>query len=477
MAGANRYGSMMRLRHRLGRLGMAALGSMLLGTIPLSTATRAQAPSPQLAAAQAAFEGLPEAERKAIQTDLIWVGLLNSAATGGYGPLTFRAINQAKGGKGQADGMLSPRERQALNEAARVARDAVGFKLITDARTGVRIGVPDKLLPKYEVTPAGSSRWQSADGRITLDATATPANEPLEAVFEKATAVNPNNPSRKITYKLLRPDFFVVSGETPTGKFYRRLALGPQGLRGFSIGYDKALASTVDRLVIAVASSFEPFPTGAAPVSGPAVASVARPVQTLPPRPSERYGVALAVAETLALTASSGLDGCKSVDVAGKPARLRGKVAGDRLALLEITGGVAMPRMRGEPLGDHEPLLLLAFGEEAGTRNAVALPGTATGTGDALAALAPLQPGQAGAPAFDRQGRLVGIVAANPSDKVLIAGIAPQRSYGLVAGKPLADALAAAGVPAAGAPSGGDLSTGALVQKLRPAVLPVVCRL
>ena len=69
-------------------------------------------------------------------------------------------------------------------------------------------------------------------------------------------------PGRKITYKLLRPDFFVVTGETATGRFYRRLAAGPDGLRGFSIGYDKALAADLDRLVIAIAASFEPFPTG-----------------------------------------------------------------------------------------------------------------------------------------------------------------------------------------------------------------------
>ena len=54
----------------------------------------------------------------------------------------------------------------------------------------------------------------------------TPQGETLEAVYEKATAPTPNYPGRKITYKLLRPDFFVVTGETPTGKFYRRLAAG-----------------------------------------------------------------------------------------------------------------------------------------------------------------------------------------------------------------------------------------------------------
>ena len=42
----------------------------------------APAPNPQLAAAQASFESLPETERKAIQTDLIWTGHFNGAASG-----------------------------------------------------------------------------------------------------------------------------------------------------------------------------------------------------------------------------------------------------------------------------------------------------------------------------------------------------------------------------------------------------------
>ncbi|MFN3673826.1 MAG: hypothetical protein ACK4VM_18130, partial [Bosea sp. (in: a-proteobacteria)] len=63
---------MLRLRRWVVALGLGLLGPAAL----------AQAPNSQIAAAQAVFESLPEAERKAIQTDLIWVGLLNSAASG-----------------------------------------------------------------------------------------------------------------------------------------------------------------------------------------------------------------------------------------------------------------------------------------------------------------------------------------------------------------------------------------------------------
>jgi len=451
----------------------------------LSAGALAQAPAaphnPQLAAAQASFESLPEAERKAIQTDLIWTGHFNGAASGAYGPLTFRAINALKApANGAPDGTLNPAERRALAQSAQASRDAAGFRLIADDRTGVRIGIPATILSKRDVSPTGG-RWQSADGKVTLDTSTTPPGETLEAVFEKATAPTPNNPGRKITYKLLRPDFFVVTGETPTGKFYRRLAAGPSGLRGFSIGYDKALSGTIDKLVIAIASSFEPFPTGPLPAAS-AVASAApatgSAVTTVPVRVTERYGVGLAVAERVAVTAAAAIEGCRSLRVGGRVARLRGSPEGG-LVLLDVEGGPAfsVAALRAEAPAERESLVLVAFGEESGKRAAVALPGQGVRIGAVAAVFAPLQPGQAGAPVFDRQGRPAGLVTTNPSDKVLIAGIAPQRAYAVAGSAALQGLMSRAGLTSPVAASGAELSTGAIVDKVARSVLPLVCGL
>ncbi|MBN9452324.1 MAG: serine protease [Bosea sp.] len=460
-----------------------ALTLALLST-PLGFA-QAQAPNPLMAAAQAGFEALPEAERKAIQSDLIWAGQFNGAVSGSYGPLTFRAINAFKGGRGAADGLLAPAERAALARAAQAARDATGFKVLADDKTGVQIGIPMKLLPKRDVTPSGGSRWQSADQKITLDTSASPPGDDLAVLFEKAIAINPNSP-RKITYKLLRPDFFVVTGETPGGRFYRRLSAGPQGLRGFSIGYDKALAPSVDKLVIAIAASFEPFPTGAVPAQPSAVAGQAA---SPPPglssllapatRSNERYGVALALDERAALSATAAVDGCRSLRVGNRNAKLRLKDDASGLVLLDLdgAGAVKAPSLRGEVAGASEALVLIAFGNDAGKRAAVALPGQSTHTGGKPALIAPLQPGQAGAPAFDRQGRLVGIVTDNPSDKILIAGVAPQRSYAFADGAAIQGMLGKAGASLPAAAAGSELSTGAVVERVSGAVQPIVCGL
>ncbi|TXN39501.1 serine protease, partial [Methylobacterium sp. WL18] len=139
------------------------------------------------------------------------------------------------------------------------------FRVAVDPASGAAIGVPERLLSKRTALPAGT-RWQSADGRVTLESRAIPpGGETVDGLFDQLTVPLP---TRKVTYKLRRPDSLVVTAETGTGLSYVRYDAGPQGVRGFLIGYDRALAAEVGRLVIAVANAFEPFPTAAAP--GPA---------------------------------------------------------------------------------------------------------------------------------------------------------------------------------------------------------------
>lgn len=468
---------------RFAGLGLAVpfLAASLLGAAAQAPAPAA--PNPQMAAAQAAFDALPEAERKAIQTDMIWAGAFNGAVSGSFGPLTFRGINAIKAAtQGAPDGVLNPAERRALAQRAAAARDAAGFRLINDERTGVRIGIPGKLLPKRDVSPTGG-RWQSEDGRVTLDTSATPPGaDTLDVLFERATSNAVQG--RKITYKLLRPDFFVVTGETATGKFYRRLSGGPAGLRGFSIGYDKALTQAVDPLVIAIAASFEPFPTGPMPATGavagvaPAQGTPATPVAPPAARPTERYGTGLVVGDRLVLTARAAIDPCKALRVGGRPAKLRVKDDASGLALLDVDGvSGAAPGLRGEALGEQPGLVLVAYGNSGGQRAAMALPGQGVRLSSGAAVYAPLQPGQVGSPAFDRQGRLAGLVTADPSDKFLVAGVAPQRAYAAADGTTIGPFLGKAGVTPATIAPAVELSTGAVVDQAGKAVLQIVCTL
>jgi hypothetical protein len=438
-------------------------------------------PNPAIAAAQAAFDRLPEPERKAIQTDLVWTGDLNSAATGGYGPLTFRAVNALKARQSRPqDGILTPADRKALAEAAAQARAALRFEIVTDARTGARIGLPLGLLTKSEAVPNGGTRWQSADGRITVDSRIGLATDTLPALFEKISATTP---TRTVSYKLLRPDFYVVSGETAGGKFYSRMAANlptpassssPLTLRGFSIGYDKALGPSFDKVVIAIANSYEPFPAVPQPAA-PSVAASPTTTQPAAPKPAERFGTGLIVGRERVLVASATLAGCRTpVRVDGKPARLRATEEKAGLALFDVDGIDARALASGEAsIQPGEALLIVAIGETApGKRGPLVLPATATGDGGVLT---PLQPDGAGAAVFDTHGRLRGLITANPSERYLVAGVAPPRSYAMAEIGGINALLGQAGIGLGSSAATPPLSTGAVAERGAQAIVGLSC--
>ncbi|MCJ2053414.1 serine protease [Methylobacterium sp. J-070] len=409
---------------------------------------------PAVEAARAAFEALPEAERKAIQDALVWTGDFNAVVSGAFGRRTFEALNAYRARSGDAD-PLDPRGRAALLAAGAGARAAARFRVAADPGTGAVMGIPERWLPKRTALPAGS-RWQSQDGRVTLESRAyPPGTETLDTLFEKATAPIPG---RKVTYKLRRPDTVVVTAETGPGLSYIRYAAGPQGVRGFLFGYDRTLAPEVDRLVIAVANAFAPFPdpsAGSSTAQGPAGSGAASaaggansggPQAPVPPKvvPPAAPGLApagagLAVAPGRVLTAAV-LEGCAQPRVGTAPARvLATDPAG--LALLDAPGAPAplRPAARAEPVGADEGLIALAPGPEG----IQAAPGEARGS-DVIAAL---QPGSAGAPVLDRSGALAGLVARYPAAPRRVAGVVPPARLPLVPARAVTAFLSAQGLP------------------------------
>ena len=419
-------------------------------------------PDPAFEAARAAFESLPEAERQGLQDALVWTGDYNGVTTGAFGKRSFEGIRTYQTRTGAAPtGLLTPPERVALKREAEAARRAARFKVQLDPGSGAVVGVPEALLPRKTAIPGGS-RWQSADGRVTLDTKSFPQGETsLDALFERATAAMPG---RKVTYKLKKPDFIVITAETAGGRSYIRYAEGSAGIRGFTLGYDRSLADTVDRLVIAIANTFTPFPdeapAAAAPTAtAPAAAGptprpaapglAAAPAAPPPGAPAETRPAAtgLLLGSGRVLTAASAIDGCAAPRIGGAVARIERRDAAGSLALLSAEGvpGGAAPPLRSDPVNEGEALLVL--GAQARGRPSVA-PASAAVEG----VYAPLQPGAGGAPVLDRAGRLVGLVARFPSAPRLIAGVMPPTRYGIVPGKAVAAFLAESGVPAGAGP-------------------------
>ncbi|APX83317.1 serine protease [Methylorubrum extorquens] len=459
-----------------------ATGALAQGPVPPVAPARPKpaaapqpAPDPAFEAARAAFEALPEAERRGLQDALVWTGDYNGVTTGAFGKRSFEGIQTYQTRTGAAPtGLLTQPERTALKREAEEARRAARFKVQPDPASGVVVGVPEALLPKKSAIPGGT-RWQSTDGRVTLDTKSFPQGETsLDALFERAIAAMPG---RKVTYKLKKPDFIVITAETAGGRSYIRYAEGPQGIRGFTLGYDRALADKVDRLVIAVANNFSPFPEDAPAPTAPTTATGPTPrtpasglaaAPAAPPLPGVQAEARPAATGLLlgggrVLTAASALESCAAPRIGGAAARIERRDAAGSLALLSaegLAGGAPPPPpLRAEAVSEGEALLVL--GAQAKGRPSVA-PASAAVEG----VYAPLQPGAAGAPVLDRSGRLVGLVARFPTAPRLIAGVMPPTRYAVVPGKAVAAFLSESGLPAgagkdAAKDAGKDLAKGA----------------
>ena len=65
-------------------------------------------------------------------------------------------------------------------------------------------------------------------------------------------------PGRKVSYKVLRPDWFVIAADQDGKRSYMRYASAGAGLKGFVFTYPIAAAASYDKIAIAIANSFEP---------------------------------------------------------------------------------------------------------------------------------------------------------------------------------------------------------------------------
>ncbi|MBV9555653.1 MAG: peptidoglycan-binding protein, partial [Pseudolabrys sp.] len=235
----------------------------------------AQSADPVYEGQKAAFEALPEADRKAIQEAMIWSGQYNGVIDGVFGKRTRDAIVAYQTSvKAKADGMVDAAQAAAMAAATQKAKAAVRFQVFTDEKTGIKIGAPLKILDKR--IDAGDVRLAKADGSVTLDLMSAGADAKLGAMFSALTA---EKESRKITLKLSKQDYFVVSGEEGGRKFYQRTAKAPTGapdptlIRGFRFTYPVDKSAELDKISVAIADSFEPFPMAAASASATQVAT------------------------------------------------------------------------------------------------------------------------------------------------------------------------------------------------------------
>src|ERR1700688_471835 len=276
---------------------------------------------------------MAQAERLALQSDLAWVGEYNGAITGEVSERLVAAIKEfQKERGGKQTGVLNPQERSVLAETARRRQESAGWKIVTDQGTGARLGVPTKLVPQQS-SDANGAKWSSPTGTIQIQLSRRKEASPTAAKLAEREKKEPAG--RTVDYAVVKPDFFVLSGMQGLKKIYVRGTFKGDEVRILTILYDQATEGTVEPVVIAMSSAFNPFPSGAQ-IAGP------------PPRKTVEYGTGVVVSDDGAIVTDRQItDGCLAVVIAGYGNADR--LAEDKdhdLALLRIYGARGL-----KPLG------------------------------------------------------------------------------------------------------------------------------
>ena len=409
------------------------------GTKPKAVATTPIRPALQTPADTA--NAMAQGERLALQSDLAWVGQYNGAITGEVSERMVAAIKEfqkARGGK--ETGVLNPQERGELADTAKRRRENAGWKIVTDAGSGVQLGIPGKLVPQ-QTSDANGSKWSSPTGTIQVLLSRRKEAGPTTAKLADREKKEPAG--RRIDYTVVKPDFFVLSGMQGLKKFYVRGTFKGDEVRILTILYDQATENTVEPVVIAMSSAFNPFPSAQAGIP--------------PARKTVEYGSGIVVSEDGAIVADRQItDGCLAVAIPGFGNADR--IAEDKdhdLALLRIygarglkplniTGGAAKSAVELTGIADPQ--------NQAGGANASSVKASfaTVGTGSDLALSPAPGVGFSGSAALDADGKFAGIALLKPLVVAGPATAAPAAQAALVSADIVRDFLRANGVNATG---------------------------
>jgi hypothetical protein len=228
-----------------------------------------------------------------------------------------------------------------------------------------------------------------------------------------------------VDYAVVKPDFFVLSGLQGLKKFYLRGSFRGDEVRILTILYDQATENTVEPVVIAMSSAFNPF----------AAAQAGSP----PPRRSVDYGTGVVASEDGAILADRDItDGCLTITIGGYGNADR--VAEDKehgLALLRIFGarGLKPLNLAGNGATANVDLTGILDPQNQGGGSAVssvkAAAAQAGGGGDPALSPPPAI-GFSGAAALDGDKQFAGIALLKPAAVAGAATVTPAAQAVLV---------------------------------------------
>jgi Trypsin-like peptidase domain len=227
--------------------------------VPKTAALKIDSVAPEPAAEIS--PGLSDGERLKIQSALLWSGDY-TGSIGGEDPFLSAVKNFQKRVKARITGILTSTERTNLLAAAKSHEDEFGWTIVTDPSTGVRLGLPAKLVTQVREAARGT-RYSSPHGDVQVETFRIKTTElKLAALFDQQK----KEPStRKVESSALRDDGFFISGMQGLKKFSVRAYARDGEIRGFTLLFDQMMETIVAPVTAAMVSAFAPFPERSSP--------------------------------------------------------------------------------------------------------------------------------------------------------------------------------------------------------------------
>ena len=213
---------------------------------------------------------LSDSERLKIQSALLWSGDY-TGSIGGEDPFLSAVRNFQKRAKAKITGILTSAERANLLAAAKTHEDEFGWTIVTDPSTGVRLGLPAKLVTQVREATRGT-RYSSPHGDVQVETFRIKTTElKLAALFDQQKR---EPATRKVESSALRDDSFFINGMQGLKNFSVRAYARDGEIRGFTLLFDQMMETIVAPVTAAMVSAFSPFPERSSPF-----AAMAKPVE------------------------------------------------------------------------------------------------------------------------------------------------------------------------------------------------------
>ncbi|RFB78918.1 serine protease [Methylovirgula sp. 4M-Z18] len=405
--------------------------AVLLALVLSISAGWAQPVSPDYTAAKQAFDQSPVADRVALQLMLTSAGYWTALPNVSFSRRLYAAIAQFQSDNGYpASGVLDAAMKARLTANVAPYLKLWGFRAIPHPFRGHPIWVPMGLGLQPARDQSGLV-WREPQDRVRMNYEYFP-DIPVSIGYDALTNKILSD-GGQISYRTLKPNFFVITSSHNGIDSYLRYHRDGTGLLGFSLTWmsqDKDLH--IDRAAMLIGDSLWSSMTGGPFPDIPMAAqpeAVSQPLApTAPKQPNEKSissGTGFFVnADGNVLTNAHVIEGCSTITVTSEPGTSSpGQVIArdmtNDLAVLKTTlkpgkvAGLRAPIRLGENVEAFGfPLAkILSSSGNFTLGNVTAL----SGIGDdnrLLQISTPVQPGNSGGPLLDQNGNVVGVVAA-----------------------------------------------------------------